>query len=157
MQWHMHSRRAMWLQVFLGFLKFPVPWPFPIFSDNQAACSLSNSPAISVQSKHIDIQHNFICSHVQDSSFSTTWFPTVGIRRSSENAEAMHSRTNSFIAQTTCERLGAGAQINFLKTYWTHDSVLGQYTRLPLAEYFLSLLSCCFLRLWYQLIQTISC
>jgi hypothetical protein len=35
-------KEALWLQVqaFLGFLKFPVPHPFPILSDNQAACPI---------------------------------------------------------------------------------------------------------------------
>ena len=65
-------KEALWIRVFLGFLKFPVPCPFPIFSDNQAACSLSNSLAISARSKHIDIRHHFIREHVQDGPFSTT-------------------------------------------------------------------------------------
>ena len=58
-------------------LKFPIPQPFPILSDNQATCSLSHSPAISARSKHIDIHHHFICDHVQDGSFSTTWITTA--------------------------------------------------------------------------------
>jgi len=62
-------KEALWLRVFLGFLHFPIPRPFPILSDNQAACSLSNSPAISAWSKHIDIRHHFIRAHVQDGSF----------------------------------------------------------------------------------------
>ena len=70
-------KEALWLRVFLGFLRFPVPRPFPILSDNQAACSLSNSPAISARSKHIDIRHHFIRAHVQDGSFSTIWIPTA--------------------------------------------------------------------------------
>jgi hypothetical protein len=70
-------KEALWLQVFLGFLHFPIPRPFPIISDNQAACSLSNSPAISACSKHIDIRHHFIRAHVQDGSFSTIWIPTT--------------------------------------------------------------------------------
>ena len=69
-------KEALWLRVFLRFLKFPVPQPFPILSDNQAACSLSNSPAISARSKHINIRHHFIHEHVQNGSFSTTWIPT---------------------------------------------------------------------------------
>ena len=69
-------KEALWLRVFLRLLKFPVPRPFPILSDNQAACSLSNSPAISARSKHIDIRHHFIRTHVQNGSFSTTWIPT---------------------------------------------------------------------------------
>ena len=48
-------KEALWLRTFLGLLHFPVPCPFPILCDNQAACSLSNSPAISAQSKHIDV------------------------------------------------------------------------------------------------------
>lgn len=70
-------KEALWLRVFLGLMKFPSPRPFPILCDNQAACSLSNSPAISTRSKHIDIRHHFIRDHVLDGSFSTTWLPTA--------------------------------------------------------------------------------
>ena len=70
-------KEALWIRTFLEVLKFPVPRPFPILSDNQAACSLSNSPAISARSKHIDIRHHFIRDHVLDGSFSTTWIPTA--------------------------------------------------------------------------------
>ena len=70
-------KEALWLRVFLGLLRFPVPCPFPILSDNQAACSLSNSPAISARSKHIDIRHHFIRAHIQDGYFSTIWIPTA--------------------------------------------------------------------------------
>jgi hypothetical protein len=69
-------KEALWLRAFLTFLDFPVPRPFPILSDNQAACSLSNSLAISARSKHIDIRHHFIREHIQSGSFSTTWVPT---------------------------------------------------------------------------------
>ena len=69
-------KEALWLCAFLRFLKFPVPQPFPILSDNQAACSLSNSLAISARSKHIDIRHHFIREHVRAGTFSTTWLPT---------------------------------------------------------------------------------
>ena len=71
-------KETLWLCAFLGLLKFPVPRPFPILSDNQAVCSLSNSLAISARSKHdIDIRHHFICCHVRASSFSTIWLPTA--------------------------------------------------------------------------------
>ena len=70
-------KEALWLRLFLGFLKLPVPHPFPILSDNQAACALSQSTAISARSKHIDIRHHFIRAHVQDGSFTTTWVPTA--------------------------------------------------------------------------------
>ena len=38
--------------------------------------SLSNSPAVSAHSKHIDVRHHFIRDHVQAGSFSTIWIPT---------------------------------------------------------------------------------
>ena len=69
-------KEALWIRTFLGLLHLPVPRPFPILSDNQAACSLSNSSAISARSKHIDIRHHFIRDHVQAGSFTTTWIPT---------------------------------------------------------------------------------
>ena len=69
-------KKALWLRIFLGFLNLPVPCPFPILSDNQAACSLSSSTAISTRFNHIDICHDFIRAHVLDGSFATTWIPT---------------------------------------------------------------------------------
>lgn len=72
-------KEALWLRIFLHLLKFPVPRPFPILSDNQAACTLSHSPAISARSKHINIRHHFIRSLVQEGSFSTIWIPTEGM------------------------------------------------------------------------------
>ena len=70
-------KEALWLCSFLSLLKLPIPRPFPILSDNQATCSLSNSIAISARSKHIDIRHHFIRDHVQAGTFSTTWIPTA--------------------------------------------------------------------------------
>ena len=69
-------KEGLWLHTFLEVLKFPVPHPFAILSDNQAACSLSTSPAISACSKHIDIHHHFIRNHVINGYFSTIWIPT---------------------------------------------------------------------------------
>ena len=65
-------KEALWLCTFLEVLKFPIPRPFPILSDNQATCSLSHMPAISAHSKYIDIRHHFIHDHVLTGSFSTT-------------------------------------------------------------------------------------
>ena len=39
-------KEGLWLCSILSLLKLPVPHPFHILSDNQAGCSLSNSPAI---------------------------------------------------------------------------------------------------------------
>ena len=69
-------KKALIIWVFLGSLHLPVPCPFPVLSDNQVACTLSHSPAISPHSKHINICHYFIHAHVQDGFFTTIWIPT---------------------------------------------------------------------------------
>jgi len=45
-------KEALWLHVFLTLLNLPVPHPFSIFSDNQAAIALSSSTSVSSHSKH---------------------------------------------------------------------------------------------------------
>ena len=70
-------KEALWLRVFLTLLHLPVPRPFSIFSDNQAAISLSSSTTVSSRSKHIDICYHFLRSHVSDGSFTITWIPST--------------------------------------------------------------------------------
>ena len=70
-------KEALWLRVFLSLLNLPVPRPFSLFSDNQAAISLSSSSSISSRSKHIDIRYHFLRSHVSDGSFLITWIPST--------------------------------------------------------------------------------
>jgi len=70
-------KEALWFRLFLMFFHLPLPHPFPLFSDNQAAISLSNSNTVSSRSKHIDVRHHFLCAHISDGSFSTTWIPTT--------------------------------------------------------------------------------
>ena len=70
-------REALWMCTFLELLHLPVPHPFPILSDNQAACALSNSSSILAHLKHIDIRHHFIRNHVKAGIFSTTWILTA--------------------------------------------------------------------------------
>ena len=69
-------KEAIWMRIFCSLLKFPFTTPFPLFSDNQAALSLSTSESVSARSKHIDIKHHFIRSHIKDGSFSVNWIET---------------------------------------------------------------------------------
>lgn len=69
-------KEGIWMRIFCSLLKFPFSIPFPLFSDNQATLSLSTSETISARSKHIDIKHHFIRSHIKDGSFSVNWIET---------------------------------------------------------------------------------
>jgi len=64
------------MHIFCSLLKFPFTILFPLFSDNQAALSLSTSESISARSKHIDIKHHLFRSHIRDGSFSVNWIET---------------------------------------------------------------------------------
>jgi len=65
----------------------------------------------------IIVQSSMIASPVRGLTKELSVKVGVGIRRSLGNAEAMRSRLRSSTAQTKCERLGAGAQIDFTTTY----------------------------------------
>ena len=69
-------KEGIWMRLFLSLLNLPIPKPFSLFCDNQATISLLSSESISSRSKHIDIKHHFIRSHVLDGTFSTTWLST---------------------------------------------------------------------------------
>ena len=69
-------KEGIWMRLFLSLLHLPVPSPFPLFCDNQATISLTPSESISSHSKHIEIKHHFIRSHIVDGSFSANWLPT---------------------------------------------------------------------------------
>src|SRR5271163_5314223 len=72
-------KEALWIRLFLSLLSFPVPCPFPLLSDNQSACALAITSAITSRSKHINVRHHFIRDHIADGTFCTNWIPTSDI------------------------------------------------------------------------------
>ena len=69
-------KEALWIRLFLTLHSFPFSHPFPLLSDNQSACALANNSSITSRSKHIDVRHHFIRSHISDCTFCTNWVPT---------------------------------------------------------------------------------
>jgi hypothetical protein len=69
-------KEAIWLRLFLSLMKLPTSLPFPIFCDNQSACTIANTDSISSRTKHIDVRHHFIREHLSNGSFTTLWIPT---------------------------------------------------------------------------------
>lgn len=72
-------REALWIRLFLTINHFPVPKPFPLFSDNQSAITIANKPnhVNSSRSKHIDVRYHFIRERIDDGTFETIWLPTA--------------------------------------------------------------------------------
>lgn len=69
-------KEAIWIKLFLSLTSLPSPIPFLILCDNQSTCTIANTDVISSRTKHIDVRHHFICQHLNDGSFFTTWCPT---------------------------------------------------------------------------------
>ena len=72
-------KEALWTCLFLSLHSFPITCPFPLLSDNQSACALTNNSSITLHSKHINIHHHFICGLIANGSFCMNWIPTSDI------------------------------------------------------------------------------
>ena len=69
-------KEAIWIKLFLSLTKLPSSSPFPVFCDNQSACSIANTDSISSRTKHIDVRHHFIRELIINGSFTTVWVST---------------------------------------------------------------------------------
>ncbi|GLB34019.1 hypothetical protein LshimejAT787_0109030 [Lyophyllum shimeji] len=69
-------KEALWIRLFLTIVSFPVPKPFPLLCDNQAAGCIASSLATTSRSKHIDIRYHFIREHIASGDFATSWIST---------------------------------------------------------------------------------
>jgi len=72
-------KEALWIHLFLTIHRLPIPWPFHLLCDNQSTIALIESEAVSFHSKHIDVCYHFICDHISEGSFQTTWIPTTNM------------------------------------------------------------------------------
>ena len=68
-------QEALWLHSFTSELHILRNPTIPIFCDNTAAIALANNPIFHGRSKHIDIRHHFIRSHLQEQHFSLSHIP----------------------------------------------------------------------------------
>jgi hypothetical protein len=66
----------LWHQALFDKLKIPQSKTSILFSDNQAAISISHHPKFHVHTKHIDITHHFLCDLVDSGTIETTYIQT---------------------------------------------------------------------------------
>ena len=60
------GHQAIWLRSFSGEIGYPINRPIPLCTDNQAVIFLTVNPAVECQTKHIDIQHHYICEQYEN-------------------------------------------------------------------------------------------
>ena len=94
-------KEAIWIKLFLSLTSLLLPTPFPILCDNQSTCTIANTDIISSRTKHIDVHHHFICQHINDGSFITTWIPT-----SDMTADIFTKPLSSILFLHHCNNLG---------------------------------------------------
>ncbi len=67
-------QEVKWLSQLLGELSCVVQKPIPVFSDNQAAISISSASAVPhSRTKHIDLRHHYVRESVRDGLLRIEW------------------------------------------------------------------------------------
>ena len=59
------AKQILWHRSLFNELKIPQPETSTLFSDNQAAISISHHPKVHACMKHINIAHHFLCDLVK--------------------------------------------------------------------------------------------
>jgi len=71
------TKEALWLRSLLSELAIlDLYHSTCIMVDNQGSIHLAKNPLISECAKHIDIQHHFICDHIEDGDVTLIYCPT---------------------------------------------------------------------------------
>jgi hypothetical protein len=70
------AKQILWYRTFFQELGFPQPSTSTIFSDNQAAVSISHNPEYHARTKHIDIALHFVRDHVQNGTLNVVYIST---------------------------------------------------------------------------------
>jgi hypothetical protein len=70
------AKQVLWQRTLLQELDFPLPSTSTIFTDNQAAISISHHPEFHARTKHIDIAHHFLRDLIAEGTINTVYVNT---------------------------------------------------------------------------------
>jgi len=70
-------QEIIWLRALLSELGFAQHQATVLLCDNQAANAIASDDVHHARTKHIDIRHHFIRSHIADSTLEMRWIPTA--------------------------------------------------------------------------------
>lgn len=71
-------QEVKWVAALLKELRFEVASPMPLFTDNQAAVSISSNEAVPHnRTKHIDIRHHYVREQVREGVVAIKWISTA--------------------------------------------------------------------------------
>jgi transposase InsO family protein len=70
------AKQVLWQRSLFRELDFDIPTTSTIFTDNQAAISISHHPEFHARTKHIDIAHHFLRDLISDGTLNTVYVNT---------------------------------------------------------------------------------
>ena len=70
------AKQVLWHRTLFTELDFPLPSTLTIFTNNQAAISISHHPEFHARRKHIDIAHHFLRDLIADGIINTVYVNT---------------------------------------------------------------------------------
>ena len=73
---YIDAKQALWQRSLFKELDFDIPTTSTIFTDNQAAISISHHPGHHSHAKHIDIAHHFLRDLINNRALNTVYVNT---------------------------------------------------------------------------------
>jgi len=70
-------KEVLWLHTFLAKIARPLNHPTILFCDNQSAIAIMKDDQYHACTKHINVQHHFICDIISRSDISVVYCPTA--------------------------------------------------------------------------------
>ena len=71
------GKEAIFLNHLYGEVGIPHSIPIYLLVDNQSAMSLAENPIFHTQSKHISVQHHWICEKIDNGTIKLEYVPTA--------------------------------------------------------------------------------
>jgi hypothetical protein len=69
-------KEAIWLKNYLINIGAHIDSPLILHGDNQGSLTLAKNPVYHALTKHIDIQHHFVCEKVANGTIALKYIPT---------------------------------------------------------------------------------
>jgi hypothetical protein len=69
-------KEAIWLKNYVINIGARIDSPLILHGDNQGSLTLAKNPVYHTRTKHIDIQHHFVCEKVTNGTIALKYIPT---------------------------------------------------------------------------------
>lgn len=89
-------KEAIWLKNYLINIGARIDSPLILHGDNQGSLTLAKNPVYHARTKHIDIQHHFVCEKVTNGTIALKYIPTKEMVANAMTKSLPHNDHNKF-------------------------------------------------------------